>query len=107
MAVTKHPPWAAQTPRHTSVGFKAQCGSQLIELGYTLYEQHVLLFATHDGALWRRYWVEHYDALDAANNLAAEAELHLTLGDGNLKSCDLGLEDFVEHLDACLEGSFH
>lgn len=107
MAVSRQPPWVSQTPRHEVVGFKAESYDQLIELGYTLYEQHVLLFAAHDETPWRRYWVEHRDAIDVANHLAAEAELHLTQGEGNLKSCDLGLEDFIEHLGVCLEGSFH
>lgn len=107
VAMSKQPPWADKTPQYVSVGFKAVSGCETFDLGYAVYGRNVLLFATQNNAPWRRYWVDRSEALDAANHLAEEVEIHLVLSGGCQHTHDLSLEDFVEHFGARLGNTMH
>lgn len=113
MAAMSKFPWEMQTPDYSVDGFSISTPTLRITLGYAIYGQQVLVFScltTPAGKMpWRRYWAHRDQALDAANNLAAEAEHYMTevLLLSVLPSEDLTLEDFVEHMGARLDGAMH
>lgn len=107
-------PWDSTNPEHIVQGFLIVGGNVTVNLGYVLFPQGVLLFATTKiGAappeLWRRYWTPRESAVKAAEDLAAWSETYITetLGLSVRPIEDLDLDDFIEHLRLRIENEFN
>jgi len=106
--------WEKAQPRHSAGGFRLVGGNMTIMLGYAVYDEGVLLHAVTkvgDQApdLWRRFWASHDVAVASAEEMVDDAEHYMfnTLGLRPRPIEDLDLDDFIEHLQARLEGGLH
>lgn len=112
------PPWAfsweGKEPEHSAGGFLLVGGNVIVSLGYAVYPQGVLLLATtkigaQEPLLWRRHWSSKMAAVEAAENLAGDAEAYIceTLGLIPRPVEDLDLDDFIQHLSMRLNNELH
>jgi len=106
--------WEKVPPKHASGGFRLVGGNVTIMLGYAVYDEGVLLHAItkigdQNPDLWRRYWTSHDVAVASAEELVEDAEYYLfnVLGLRPRPVEDLDLDDFIEHLQARLDGGLH
>lgn len=107
-------PWEGREPDHVATGFVLGSSNYRIHLAYAVAGQAVLLLAstqvgTSELVPWRRFWVPKETAVEAATQLAAEAEEFLLedLGAQARPNEDLDLEDFIHHLKLRLENALH
>jgi hypothetical protein len=101
-------------PIHSCSGFCLVGGNVRVGFGYGIYTMGVLLVVTTriglaDSTVWRRVWAPKDQALDTAETLVGDAEEYLvdTLGCAPRLEEDLGVDDFLHHLDMCLGHGFH
>lgn len=112
------PPWAfdweRNPPMHKATGFLLVGGNVVVNCGYFLYPQGVLLLAfvqigDQEPKIWRRHWASKEAAVDAAESLAGDAEEYImgTLGLAPRPVEDLDLDDFIQHLYMRLNNELH
>lgn len=109
-----HFPCEKDPPQHLCQGFTLHGGAVDINLAYAVYPLGVVLIATVKvgdlaRTIWRRFWTTRESALEAAESLAGDAEEYMfeTLGLAPRPVEDLDLDDFLHHLDMCLNNGFH
>lgn len=118
MSESKTPPWAfeweREPPLHTAAGFLIVGGNVTVNLGYWTYPNAILLLAftkigQQEPQLWRRHWTSMEAAVEAAENLAADAEEYITETLGLMPRAveDLDLDDFVQHVHMRINNELH
>lgn len=107
-------PWESKPPLHTAVGFLISGGAVTVNLGYQVYPGAIRLMAFiriggMEPQLWRQHWTSKMAAVEAAENLAADAEEYITetLGLTPRQVEDLDLDDFVQHVHMRVHNELH
>lgn len=106
-------PWEARQPQHFVFGFKQAVGNVEVALGYAVWPEAIKLFAflkfgAVEPTIWRQHWTSYGSALDAAENLTAEAEAYLETFNMPFRPAeDLDYDDYLEHLSARINKELH
>lgn len=112
--MTAAAPALEDAPETSCGGFIACVGSLKIHLGYATWADGRVLLFCHEQigpqppTLWRQVWTGRENAVDAAENLCADAEDYIDSIHAPMRPYeDLDMDDFLHHIHLRVTNGFH